>query len=82
MIWRRRRRAAEALRAERRREALERCDDIVQGITTVCWALESGAYDQARSAAIATQEQAQALMTTLLEADVKPGSLRRAAPPR
>ena len=62
---------------EPRRQVLERCDDVVQGITAVCWALEAGDYERARSAAAAAQEQAKALMTALLEEDVTPGDLRR-----
>jgi hypothetical protein len=65
--------------SEPRRQALERCDDVVQAITAVCWALEAGDYEKARSAATAAQEQAQALMTALLGEDVEPGSLRRTA---
>jgi hypothetical protein len=64
-------------RAERRRRSLQLHDDIVQGLTTVCWALEAGSVEQAREAALATQRRAQALTTALLEEDVVPGSLRR-----
>lgn len=66
-------------RAERRRRAVELHDDIVQGLTKVSWALEAGSVEQAREAAAATQQQAQALVTELLGDDVAPGSLRRSS---
>lgn len=70
--------------ADRERHALEIHDNLVQGLTAIHWALEAGAYDQAKDTTKATLAQAQAMIGDLL-GDVSergafvPGSLRRDA---
>jgi signal transduction histidine kinase len=69
----------------RERHALEIHDNLVQGLTAIHWALEAGAYDQAREATRTTLAQAQAIIGDLLGDDpaagaFAPGSLRRDAP--
>ena len=68
----------------RERHALEIHDNLVQGLTAIHWALESGAYEQARAATKATLAQAQAMIGDLLEDHPEghtfaPGTLRRDA---
>ena len=80
---RRRDRAREL--ADRERQALEIHDNLVQGLTAIHWALEAGAYEQAKDATRSTLAQAQAIIGDLLgddpaESGFAPGSLRRDAP--
>ena len=80
---RRRDRAREL--ADRERRALEIHDNLVQGLTAIHWALEAGAYEQAKDATRSTLAQAQAIIGDLLgddpaESAFAPGSLRRDAP--
>jgi DNA-binding NarL/FixJ family response regulator len=68
--------------AERRRtrpvQALDIHEDVVQGLTAISWALEAGAYEEARAATQATLAHAQTIIGDLLSAgDVVPGALRR-----
>ena len=82
----RRHHAAPPLAADdRERHALEIHDNLVQGLTAIHWALEAGAYDQAREATRTTLAQAQAIIGDLLGDDpagstFAPGALRRDAP--
>ena len=83
MRTRRRDRAREL--ADRERQALEIHDNLVQGLTAIHWALEAGAYEQAKDATRSTLAQAQAIIGDLLgddpgESAFAPGSLRRDAP--
>ena len=83
MRARRRDRAREL--ADRERRALEIHDNLVQGLTAIHWALEAGAYEQAKDTTRATLAQAQAIIGDLLGDDpaagaFAPGSLRRGAP--
>ena len=83
MRHRRRDRAREL--ADRERRALEIHDNLVQGLTAIHWALEAGAYEQAKDATRSTLAQAQAIIGDLLGDDpagstFAPGSLRRDAP--
>jgi len=69
-------------RADRERHALELHDNVVQGLTAIHWALEAGAYDQARELTAAALAQAQALIGDLLDEQPEghtfaPGALRR-----
>ena len=69
----------------RERQALEIHDNLVQGLTAIHWALEAGAYEQAKVATRTTLAQAQAIIGDLLGDDpaanaFAPGSLRREAP--
>jgi len=80
---RRRDRAREL--ADRERRALEIHDNLVQGLTAIHWALEAGAYEQAKDATRSTLAQAQGIIGDLLgddpaESAFAPGSLRRDAP--
>ena len=64
------------------RQALEIHDNLVQGLTAIHWALEAGAYDQAREVTKATLAQAQAMIGDLLRdhpegSTFAPGALRR-----
>ena len=68
--------------ADRERRALEIHDNLVQGLTAIHWALEAGAYEQAKDATRSTLAQAQAIIGDLLGDDpaahaFAPGSLRR-----
>lgn len=68
--------------AERERHALEIHDNIVQGLTAIHWALEAGAYEQARETTRATLALAQSMIGDLLGDDADghafaPGTLRR-----
>ena len=70
---------------ERRRHALEIHDNLVQGLTAIHWALEAGAYEQAKEATRTTLAQAQGIIGELLGEDpdgsaFAPGWLRRDAP--
>ncbi len=66
----------------RERQALEIHDNLVQGLTAIHWALEAGAYAQARELTAAALAEAQAMIGDLLEDHPEghafaPGSLRR-----
>jgi signal transduction histidine kinase len=66
----------------RRRQALEIHDNLVQGLTAIHWALEAGAYEQARELTAAALAQTQAMIGDLLGDDhdghtFAPGALRR-----
>jgi signal transduction histidine kinase len=82
-VKRRRARRGRGLDA-RERHALEIHDNLVQGLTAIHWALEAGAYEQARATTSATLAQAQAMIGDLLEDNPErhtfaPGALRREA---
>jgi len=67
---------------DRERQALEIHDNLVQGLTAIHWALEAGAYEQAREATKATLAQAQAMIGDLIGEHpggdtFAPGALRR-----
>jgi signal transduction histidine kinase len=69
---------------DRERHALEIHDNLVQGLTAIHWALEAGAYEQAREATKATLAQAQGMIGDLLRDHPEghtfaPGALRRDA---
>ena len=79
------RRPPRASSTARERHALEIHDNLVQGLTAIHWALEAGAYDQAREPTRATLAQAQGMIGDLLgdHPDGRafaPGALRRDAP--
>jgi hypothetical protein len=64
------------------RQALEIHDNLVQGLTAIHWALEAGAYEQARELTAAALAQTQGMIGDLLgdEPDGQafaPGTLRR-----
>ena len=66
----------------RERQALEIHDNLVQDLTAIHWALEAGAYDQARELTAAALAQTQAIIGDLLGDDpagdaFAPGALRR-----
>ena len=66
----------------RERRALELHDNVVQGLTAIHWALEAGAYAQARELTAAALEQAQGMIGELLQDHPEghafaPGTLRR-----
>ena len=65
--------------AARERHALELHDNVVQNLTAIHWALEAGAYDQARELTAAALQQAQAMIGELLDSEqaFAPGALRR-----
>jgi hypothetical protein len=64
---------------ERRKNALEINDSIVQGLVVAATALEQGRQEEARAAVDDTLTHAKELTGALLdETDVKPGALRRA----
>jgi signal transduction histidine kinase len=68
--------------AARERQALEIHDNLVQGLTAIHWALEAGAYEQARELTAAALAQTQAMIGDLLDDDpaghtFAPGALRR-----
>jgi signal transduction histidine kinase len=68
----------------RERQALEIHDNLVQGLTAIHWALEAGAYEQAREATSNTLALAQTMIGELLEDHPEghtfaPGTLRRQA---
>jgi len=54
---------------ERRRQALRINDDVVQGLTSVIWALEDGRTDAAHVAAAHTLEAARSMIAGLLDGD-------------
>ena len=73
---------ARALEA-RERQALEIHDNLVQGLTAIHWALEAGAYAQARELTAAALARAQEMIGELLQDHPEghafaPGTLRRA----
>ena len=65
----------------RRRQALELHDNLVQDLTAIHWALEAGAYEQARTLTAAALAQTQGMIGDLLDDDAAhtfaPGALRR-----
>jgi hypothetical protein len=66
----------------RERHALEIHDNLVQGLTAIHWALEAGAYDQARQLTAGALTQAQGMIGDLLGDHPEghafaPGALRR-----
>ena len=66
----------------RERHALEIHDNLVQGLTAIHWALEAGAYEQARALTAAALAQAQGMIGDLLQDHPEghafaPGTLRR-----
>ena len=66
----------------RERHALEIHDNVVQGLTAIHWALEAGAYAQARELTAAALAQAQGMIGELLHDHPEdhafaPGTLRR-----
>jgi signal transduction histidine kinase len=68
--------------AARERHALEIHDNLVQGLTAIHWALEAGAYEQARELTAASLAQAQGMIGELLQDHPEghafaPGTLRR-----
>ena len=68
-------------KAARERHALELHDNVVQNLTAIHWALEAGAYEQARELTAAALQQAQGMIGDLLDEDgdetFAPGALRR-----
>ena len=62
-------RRRDARRGARRRErhALEIHDNVVQSLTAIHWALEAGAYEQARELTAAALQQAQGMIGDLLD---------------
>jgi signal transduction histidine kinase len=68
-------------KAARERHALELHDNVVQNLTAIHWALEAGAYEQARELTAAALQQAQGMIGELLDEDgdetFAPGALRR-----
>ncbi len=68
---------------ERRRQAFQINDGVVQGLTSVIWAIEEGVSDAALLAAHETLQSARALMQGLLDGDAGEdlAELVRAAPP-
>lgn len=80
----RRRHGSSRRRADRlaQRQALEIHDNLIQGLTAIHWALEAGAYAQARETTAVTLAQAQAMIGELLGDHSEghafvPGALRR-----
>jgi signal transduction histidine kinase len=66
----------------RERHALEIHDNLVQGLTAIHWALEAGAYEQARELTAAALTEAQGMIGDLLKDHSEghafaPGTLRR-----
>ena len=66
----------------RERRALEIHDNLVQGLTAIHWALEAGAYEQARALTAAALAEAQGMIGDLLHDHPEghafaPGALRR-----
>jgi hypothetical protein len=66
----------------RERQALELHDNLVQGLTAIHWALEAGAYEQARALTAAALAQTQGMIGDLLDDEhaghtFAPGALRR-----
>ncbi|MEO5577022.1 MAG: GAF domain-containing protein [Gaiellaceae bacterium] len=71
--------------SERRRQALELNDDVVQGLALAQLALQADHPERARDAIAATLEAAQRLVTELLQnagahGNLEPGDLVRSAP--
>jgi signal transduction histidine kinase len=69
-------------REQRERHALEIHDNLVQGLTAIHWALEAGAYEQARALTAAALAEAQGMIGDLLQDHPEghafaPGTLRR-----
>ena len=82
MRLRRRPAPDQPLGLDRERQALEIHDNLVQGLTAIHWALEAGAYDQAREATRATLALAQGMIGDLIGEEpggdtIAPGALRR-----
>jgi signal transduction histidine kinase len=66
----------------RERQALELHDSLLQGLTAILWAIEAGAYEQARDLTAAALAQAQGMIGDLLQDHPEghtfaPGALRR-----
>jgi signal transduction histidine kinase len=66
----------------RERQALELHDSLLQGLTAIHWAIEAGAYEQARDLTAAALAQAQGMIGDLLQDHPEghtfaPGALRR-----
>ncbi len=68
---------------QRRRQALEINDNVIQGLASALWTLDTGAAETAREVVAHTLEAARSMMTGLLESDspIAPGDLVRSAPP-
>lgn len=78
------RRRDEMARAdERRRQAFRINDDVVQGLTSIIWAIEGGFADAAFTTATDTLDAARSLVEQLLagDPDAVTAELTRAAPP-
>ena len=65
---------------QRRREAIEINDSIVQGLVLAKWLLEEGSTDEALNAVAKTLATAKAMVSQLLVEEVRPGDLVRRAP--
>lgn len=68
---------------QRRRQALEINDNVIQGLASALWTLDSGAVETTREVVARTLEAARSMMTGLLDSDspIAAGDLVRSAPP-
>lgn len=70
-------RSAEQRDLERRRQALEINDTVLQRLVVAQAAREQGSAEEADQAMIEAIEDARAMVTDLLDDDIRPGGLRR-----
>ena len=73
-------RSAEQREHERRREALEINDAVLQRLVVAQAAAEQGKEQEARTALNEAVEEARTIITGLLDEDIRPGDLRRDGP--
>lgn len=68
---------------QRRRQALEINDNVIQGLASALWTLDTGEVQTTREVVAKTLEAARSMMTGLLDSDshITPGDLVRSAPP-